>query len=291
MVRLTSGSTMNRRSPYFMLLALSAHVAIAADQDIVARMGPVSLSEADVRLIARANPAEARSVLALEKRLRTEIIRRGVAAEARRQSFDKKPEVAARMEQAAEQALVTSYMNGIAQPPADYPSAELLQQTYDANKDALIAPRQYRVSQIYVAGADEKARKLADELAKAARRKNTDFAALARKSSQHAASAGKGGDLGWLSESELAPAFRQALLGLAKGEVGAPAAGPEGWHILKLVERKEPELQPLEKVRDALARNLRLRKAAEIEQAYLEAMLTRTPISVNGIALEGMVKR
>jgi peptidylprolyl isomerase len=282
---------MYRPYPCLIFLALCAQTSFAAEQNIVARMGDVTLSEADVRSIAQANPAEARSVVALEKRLRTEIIRRGIAAEARRAGFDKKPEIRTRMEQAAEQVLVTGYMNGIAQPPADYPSTELLKQTYDANKEVLMAPRQYRVSQIYIAGTDEKTRKLADELAREARRKNADFAALARKSSQHAASATKGGDLGWLSENDLAPAFRQALLGLAKGEIGAPAAGAEGWHILKLMERKESELQPFEKVRDTLTRNLRLRKAAEIEQAYLEAMLTRTPVSVNGIALEGLVKR
>lgn len=280
-------------TPYLPLivLALGTQTAMAADQDIVARMGAVSVTEAEVRAIAQANPAEARSAQTLEKHLRTEIIRRGVAAEARRQSFDKKPEVAARMDQASDQALVASYMNSIAQPPADYPSAELLKQAYDANKDALMSPRQYRISQIYIAGNDEKARKLADELAREARRKGADFAALARKSSQHAASAGKGGDMGWLNDSELAPAFRQAIQGLSKGEVAAPAAGAEGLHILKLVDRAEPELQPFEKVRESLARNLRLRKAAEIEQSYLEAMLKRTPLSVNGIALEGLVKR
>lgn len=285
---------MRRTPPYLLVLAISvmsAQSAIAAEQDIVARMGAISLTEADVRAIAQTSPAEARSVQGLEKRLRTEIIRRGIAAEARRQSFDKKPEVAARMAQAAEQVLVASYMNGIAQPAADYPSTELLKQAYEANKAALMTPRQYRVSQIYVAGNDEKARKLADELAREARRKNADFAALARKSSQHAASAAKGGDMGWLPETELAPAFRQALTSLAKGEIAAPAAGAEGWHILKLTERQEPELQPLEKVRDALARNLRLRKAAEIEQAYLDAMLAKTPVSLNGIALEEIAKR
>lgn len=285
---------MRRTPPYFFVLAISvmsAQSAIAADQDIVARMGAISLTEADVRAIAQTSPAEARSVQGLEKRLRTEIIRRGIAAEARRQFFDKKPEVAARMEQAAEQVLVAGYMNGIAQPAADYPSAELLKQAYEANKNALMTPRQYRLSQIYIAGNDEKARKLAEELAREARRKNVDFATLARKSSQHAASAAKGGDMGWLPETELAPAFRQALTTLSKGEIAAPAAGAEGWHILKLAERKEPELQPFEKVRDALVRNLRLRKAAEIEQAYLDAMLARTPVSVNGIALEALVKR
>ncbi|OYY92885.1 MAG: hypothetical protein B7Y41_14090 [Hydrogenophilales bacterium 28-61-23] len=275
-----------------MLLLISAQTALAADLPIVARMGSITLTEADVKTIVQANPAEARTAQGLEKRIRTEIIRRAIAAEARRQSFDKKPEIAARMDQAAEQTLVTSYMNAIAQPPADFPSQALLQQTYEANKDALMSARQYRVSQIYVAGNDAKATKLADELLREARRKGADFAALARKSSQHPASANKGGDMGWLPETELAPPFKQALTSLAKGDVvAAPVAGPEGLHILKLVERKDPALQPLEKVRDILERNLRLRKAAEIEQAYLDSMLAKTPVTLNGIALEELVKR
>lgn len=271
---------------------LSTQTANAAESAIVARMGSISLTEADVKAIMQTNPAEARSPQGLEKRIRTEIIRRGIAAEARRQSFDKKPEVATRMDQAAEQALVASYMNSIAQPANDFPSEALLQQTYDANKNALMSPRQYRVSQIYIAGNDAKASKLADELLRDARRKNADFAALARKSSQHPASAGKGGDMGWLTETDLAPPFKNALKGMNKGDVvTAPVAGAEGLHILKLSERKEPEVQPLEKVRELLIRNLRLRKASEIEQAYLESMLSKTPVTLNSIALEELAKR
>jgi parvulin-like peptidyl-prolyl isomerase len=271
---------------------LSAQIATAAEPAIVARMGSISLTEADVKAIMQTNPADARSPQGLEKRIRTEIIRRGIAAEARRQSFDKKPEVATRMDQAADQALVTSYMNSIAQPANDFPSEALLQQAYDANKDALMSPRQYRVSQIYIAGNDAKASKLADELLRDARRKNTDFAALARKSSQHPASASKGGDMGWLTETDLAPPFKNALKDMNKGDVvTAPVTGAEGLHILKLSERKEPEMQSLEKVRELLIRNLRLRKASEIEQAYLESMLSKTPVTLNSIALEELAKR
>lgn len=284
-----SGS--NMRTLYLLILALSAQPVFAAEQSIIARMGDIVISDSDARAIVRSNPTEARSGPGLEKLIQTEIIRRGVAAEARRQSFDQKPEVEAHMQQAAEQALVISYMNSIAQPPADYPSEALLKQSYEANKDALMTPRQYRVSQIYISGSDEKAHKLAEEIAREARRKNADFAALARKASQHAASASKGGDMGWLPENELAPPFRNALMGLSTGEVSAPAAGPEGWHILKLMDRKDPELLPFEKVRDALVRNLRLRQAATIEKAYLDAMLARTPVTVNGIALQDIIKR
>lgn len=273
------------------VFALSAQASLAADDSAIARMGEISLNQADAKALIQTLPADARSAGNLEKSIRTEILRRGIAAEARRSAFDRKPEVSSRMQQAAEQVLVTSYMNSIAQPPADYPPPDVLKQAYEANKDALKTPRQYRVRQIYVAGKDDKARKQVEQLLREAKRKGASFATLARKQSQHAPSAGNGGDMGWLKENELAPPFREALSGLAVNGISAPVPGAEGWHILKLEERKEAELQSLDKVRDLLTRNLRLRKAAQLEQAYLEAMLQRTPISLNGIALEEISKR
>jgi parvulin-like peptidyl-prolyl isomerase len=288
-------TNMNRVYPLFIVLALGSQAAFSADQDIIARMGHFTLTESDVRSIILTTPEAARTATDLEKRLRTDIIRRAIAAEARQQAYDKKPDTAARMQQAAEQVLVTSYMNSIAQPPKDFPSEALLKQAYEANKTTLKTPLQYRISQIYVAGTDEKSRKRALELTREARltsRNKSDFAAMAKKSSQHAASAANGGDLGWLTEADLAPPFRQALAAMLKGEVSSnPIAGAEGWHILKLVDRKEPEMQSFDQVREVLTRNLRLRKAVEIEQNYLNALLARTPISVNGIKLEELAKR
>lgn len=271
------------------LLSLISLSALAADGDIVARMGEHGLTLAEVRQLAETLPAEARTATSLEKLVRTEVVRRAVAAEARRQGHDKKPEVAARMEQAARQALVSAYLNSIARPPADYPPEKLLREAYEANKEAFTTPRQYRLSQIYVAGTDDNARQLAEQLHKQASRKRADFADIARKSSQHAASAAKGGDMGWLAENDMLPAIRAALEGLKIDEVSRPVAGGEGIHILKLTERKEAEALPLDKVKDALARNLRLRKAQEIEAAYLDGLMARAPVAINEIALGGLI--
>ncbi|NWG87711.1 MAG: peptidylprolyl isomerase [Hydrogenophilaceae bacterium] len=267
---------------------MAAH---AGDADVVARMGDTTLTLAEVRQIAAQNPAEAQNApQGIERLVRTELVRKAVAKEARKQGFDKKPEVSAQMERAVEQALVAAYMNSIARPPADYPSEDVLKQAYEANKAAFTTPVQYRVSQIYVAGKDAKASQQADELYRQATRKNADFAEIARKSSQHQASAAQGGDMGWLPENDLLPAIRSALNGLKPGDTARPVAGAEGFHIVKLAERKEPQILPLDKVKPALVQNLRLRRAQEIEAAYLEDLLAKTPVAVNGIALGEAVK-
>jgi len=273
------------------LLALVSLPALANPAEVIARMGDLSLTRAEVQQLADANPAEARSAVGLERMVRTEIIRRAVAAEARRQGFDKRPEVAARMEQAARQALVTAYVNDLSRPPETFPSEEQLRQAYEANKAALQTPRQYRLSQIYVAGTDDTARKRAEDLAREVRRRGADFAAVARRASQHAASAAQGGDMGWLAEADLQPAVREAVEKATKGDIVGPVQGPEGWHVLRLADRKEPEAASFEQVRDSLRNTLRLRRAAELEAAYLDALLARTPVTVNGIALEEMRRR
>lgn len=280
---------MNRLLPFlFVLITLPA---FANPGDVIARMGELTLTRAEVQQLAEANPAEAHTAQGLERLVRTEIIRRAVAAEARRQGFDKRPEVAARMERAAQQALVTAYVNDLSRPPESFPSEEQLRQSYEANKAALQTPRQFRLSQIYVAGTDDAARKRAEDLAREVRRRGTDFAAVARRASQHVPSAAQGGDMGWLAEAELQPAFREAVEKASKGDIFGPLKGTEGWHILRVVERKEAETPPFEQVREGLRNSLRLRRAAETEAAYLDSLLARTPVTVNGIALEELRRR
>jgi peptidylprolyl isomerase len=273
-----------------LLTCLALH-AQATDGDIVARMGEIGLTLAETRQLAEALPAETRTKTALDQLVRTELIRRAVAAEARRQGFDRKPEVAARMQQAAQQALVTAYLNDLARPPADFPPDNLLREAHEANKAAFTTDRQYRVSQIYIAGTDDKARRQAEEVHRQATRKRADFAEIARKSSQHPASAAQGGDMGWLAEKDMLPSIRAALASLKPDEVSPPVAGGEGFHILRLAERKEPEVLPLSRVKDTLTRGLRLRKAQEMEAAYLDGLLARTPVAVNEIALGGLLDR
>ncbi|MCP5279944.1 MAG: peptidylprolyl isomerase [Thiobacillus sp.] len=273
------------------LLTLAAVPLVhAAESDVVARMGDITLTLAEARLLAAQGPAEALTPQALERLARTEIIRKSIAAEARRQTFDRKPDVAAQMERAAEQALVTAYMNGIARPPADFPPEDLVRQAYESNKAAFTTAPQFHVSQIYVAGSDASAARKADDLHRQAVKKRADFAAIARKSSDHKPSAEKGGDMGWLSAKDLVPAVRATLEGLKNGEVGKPVQGGEGYHILKLEARKDAEVLPLDKARPILARNLRLAKAQEIEAAYLDALLAKTPVAINGIALSELGK-
>lgn len=78
----------------------------------------------------------------------------------------------------------------------------------------------------------EKARKLAETIAKKAQSEGADFAALAKKYSD-GPSAKKGGSLGSFGEGKMAPAFEKAAFGLKVGEVSGVVETPFGFHVIK----------------------------------------------------------
>lgn len=282
-------------------LALAITVADAADSkpdargEVVAKMGAIEIRRGEVEQILGLKSGEALPPMAqIDQALRAELLRRTLLEEARRKEWEKRPEIRQQLERAKEQVIVSSFVNQQARPPADYPAEPEIKAVYEANKSLFMQPARFHLQQIFVsdAGADqaasEAAARQADELWKLAREKGTDFSELARKHSGHAESAAKGGDMGWVAENTLLPEIRTVIQGLGVGEIGKPVKVQNGWHILKLVERKATAQQTLSEVRDSLVQTLRLNKAAENEQKYLSQLAAKTPIVVNEISLSAL---
>lgn len=270
-----------------MLASLSAIAAGSAD-DVVAKMGAneIKRSELDKMLsdAVQANgPETPPSAQAIDQALRAELIRRALLEEAKRAAWDKRPEVQQQIERAREQVIVTSFINQQARPASSYPSQLEIQAAYDANKALFMQPPKIRLMQIFLPPATDSAEK-AEYLWKRANERGADFAELARKYSKHAASAAKGGDMGWLQEDLLVPEIRLVTQKLAVGEIAKPIKAADGWHILKVVERKSAAQKTLAEVRDSLVQSMRLKKAQENEQQYLNQLVVKTPITVNEIA-------
>jgi len=66
-----------------------------------------------------------------------------------------------------------------------------------------------------------------------------DFGELAKAYSEDQATAPKGGDLGWFGPDDMSPAFQQVVDSLQPGQVSEPFRSPYGWHLVKLIERRE----------------------------------------------------
>ena len=270
------------------LLASLGAGAAEAPNDVVAKMGSIEIKRGELEQmlsLAKANASEARpSLSAIDQALRAELLRRALMEEAKRNAWDKRPEVQQQLERAREQVIVTSYINQQARPAAGYPSEAEIQAAYEANKAKLVQPPQVKLAQIYLPDTAKPAES-ADEVWKQASKKGADFAGLARKHSKHGESAAKGGDMGWVQEELLAPEIRPAVQQLAAGEISKPVKSAGGWHILKVLERKAATQRSLAEVRQSLVESMRLAKAQENEQQYLNQLIAKTPITVNEIAI------
>jgi parvulin-like peptidyl-prolyl isomerase len=290
--------------PRLLILAtvLVAVSALAADPapDVVARLGTTDITAAMLRNFVRTlDPAvrkRAGSDPALMAQLvRAELARTAVLKAAQAQKWDQRPEVIQQIQRVRDEAITSSYLMSVSAPPADYPSEADIQSAYDLNRDALMAPRQYRLSQIFVAlpaGGDAKAeaeaRQKADDMARKAKAAGADFDALAKAHGDIKSGAEQGGDLGWASEAEIVPEIRSQVAGLAQGEVSDPIRTASGWHIIRLDDTRPAAPRPLAEVRDQLAAALRQRRMQANEQAYLNGLLAKSPISVNEIGLKKM---
>ena len=69
--------------------------------------------------------------------------------------------------------------------------------------------------------------------------KQLDFETAARTLSEDKASAGQGGDLGWVAPGVMVPEFESAMDKLKKGEISEPVKTNFGWHLIQVLDRRE----------------------------------------------------
>ena len=94
-----------------------------------------------------------------------------------------------------------------------------------------------------------------------------DFATMAKQYSLDAASAVKGGDLGWVVSDELVPLFAEAMNALPLHTVSKPVKTPFGWHLIEVLERKTEDDSAMFK-RQQVRQFLQQRKFTEAVQNW-----------------------
>jgi len=159
-------------------------------------------------------------------------------------------------------------------------SDEELETYYRDNKVRLTYPEQVRVRHILLTwkplGTDDDRAAIREQMAPILEqaRNGADFAELAREHSEDRDTAAQGGDTGFFQRGQMAPAFEEAAFALEPGEVSDMVETPFGVHILRLEERLEPELLPLDEIREKLRKHVsqeRMKAALDAEIARLRA--------------------
>lgn len=276
-----------------LLALLMFSPVVSAADDVVAKLGSIEMKASQVKdMLSKLDPDIQKQLNAspatVVQLIRAEMIKQLLLKEITTKQWDKKPEVQDQIARSREQIIVSSYLNDIARPDNSYPDENEVKQFYESNKDALNLPAQLRIAQIFIAnesGQPSEVEKKAQELAAQAKLNNTDFAQLARKHSQHRPSAEQGGDIGWYAEAQLLPEMRSVLATMSVGQVSAAIKSNAGWHIVKLLEKRPAGVQPYDEAHASLVSTMRLNKAKQNEQQYLENIVKDKKFEVNEIAV------
>ena len=281
----------------FAAVCLSTAGAAPPDAGIVAQRGDIKLTVADLNsALAELDPQVRAQVTANPQTLanfaRERVLNLAVLAEAKAAKWDEKPDIARKLAEARDAVVIQRWLASLVPADPAYPPESEVTAAYENNRTRLVTPKQYHIAQILLSvkqGAapqeDEEVRKKALELRAQAARPKADFAEIAKKNSQEKQSAVNGGDVGWIRESDMLPAVREAVSGLNEGAVSQPVRVPDGWHVLKLIGIKPPGEVSLLDAKPQIVAALRQARAQKLMRAHVDEMVKAEPIQVNEIEL------
>ena len=110
-------------------------------------------------------------------------------------------------------------------------------------------------------------------------RKGADFAGLAATYSDDPGSAGRGGDLDWVSEADMIGPFEAVMKNTAIGDYSAPFKTQFGWHILKVDGQRQHDVS--DQYRRNMARQaLYQRLAPQAQEDWLQELRAGAYIQV-----------
>jgi len=123
---------------------------------------------------------------------------------------------------------------------------EELKKYFEENKESFAQKEQVQASHILVEDEDtakEVATKLAD---------GEDFGELAKEYSKDTISAESGGDLGYFGKGEMVAEFEAEAFSLPVNEISDPVKTEHGYHIIKVVDKKEAKEANYEDSKEAI---------------------------------------
>lgn len=161
-----------------------------------------------------------------------------------------------------------------------------LRDYYDQHREQYRTPDQVKVSHILIktplpgpAGkVDEKgvaeARQRAEDLLKQIKN-GANFEELAKKYSEDPGSAKNGGSLGWVGRGQTVPEFEKVAFSLPKGQISGIVKSSYGFHIIRVDDKHESELKPLDEVKSEIEPILKRQQAQQMAQDEAQKILNQ----------------
>ena len=275
-----------------MMATLQVGTVQAEDMNpVVGKVGDFVLREADYERLLDSQPPEVQKAVKSSQEQRASFIRqflltKAVAAKARKEGFDRKPEIRELLSNLLDQYIANRYVAKEITTNVAVTDEELTAY-YREHEKELLVPESVKARHILILSPQQsspeeraKARARAEQLLEQVR-KGADFAQIAREYSEDRDSAARGGELGTLSPgSTNSPEFEQAAFALKAGEVSGVIETAFGYEIIKVDQRSERRTATFDEAKEYVRNILKEQNRQKATVQFLETVAREAGLEV-----------
>ena len=263
--------------------------------------GRGSVTQEQVRAELMALPEGTRSKMTREQTslmINNMLLDRRLAEAAKAAGMADQPEVRARIDRVTRDILVRSYLDAeMAKAAAALPDlSAVAKERYMANLSSYVQPEAIRVAHILIAVNEDEGKLDADAKTKATQilkqlREGADFAELAKEQSDDFGSKRLGGEIrGWSEKGKFVPAFEEAAFALKPGEISELVRTRFGYHIIKLLEKRDARQLSFDEVKEPILARVRNEMLGRKRQELLKPFEGTKPIVLDDATFEALTK-
>jgi peptidyl-prolyl cis-trans isomerase C len=177
-----------------------------------------------------------------------------LAMEARTRELDQDQQVKLRLDAARDRILGNILIDELVAERVDEAA---IRKMYEAQIAIMEMGEEARIRHILTASKDDM------DAVVAQLKTGMDFAVLASQKSADEVTRLEGGDLGYMKEEDATPEFARALKTTPTGGVSKPFETQEGWHVIKIEERRPEQPPSLEELRPLILNHLTMMQLDE----------------------------
>jgi len=279
-------------------LMLLVTMVSAEEKEIVAKIGDQTLSASDLEQIIGYLSNNRQSMIEQNPQVKESILRQYVqsiviAQLAKKEGFDKKPEVSQKINFYSDSLLSNLYLEQQIGDTVTV-SEEETKAYYDEHQNEFTTPEMVKARHILVKvdpSAPEEEKKQAYQKAEEILKKvqdGEDFAELATEVSDDSHTQSKGGDLGFFSRGKIVKPFEDVAFQMKPGETSGIVESQFGYHIIRVEDRKEETVHSYDSMKERIHQRLLQQKKAThvtdfIEKAMKDANAELYPEKITGL--------
>ena len=203
--------------------------------------------------------------------------------QARKDGLDKSKLYTRRIKEFKESMMAEKMKNTLLRSGVTVTETEL-KDYFDSHPQEFIESMRLRVSEILSDGKDS-AQMVYQEF-----RSGAPFAKLAEQRTTRQGYQRNAGDLGYV-KSYRQPEIYAVAETLKVGQVSAPFENDDGWSIIKLAERIEPQPKTFDAIKGELFTRLREARIDSIYRGYVDSLKSVTPVTIDEQLLESTINQ